>query len=316
MISANIPDSTCWSLPAARHRSSFRRGWTHGILAQIVLPVLLTGAFWLFDRSGAARLSSDDTSPFHAGWLLLLAFVGVYSHVFLDYLNNYGVRLLDAGQLALVLRRRGLHRRSVALADAWRRYLARDADVRPACARRPRDRHGLYPRDAACPRGWRVASSSEQWTERTVPAARADGRSETDHAVHTRGHRRRRRPLRVGLVFVALETRADPEQIPKNDDRPEVAAAREDPAHPGFSRVVPVSVLDAGACRRRHTRDGDRCALHGAGFLLGINHCADAPISSISKRTIAESIGPMSFGWLHAGGQLQFHDHCIKGISA
>lgn len=31
----------------------------------------------------------------HAGWLLLLSYVGVYSHVFLDFLNNYGVRLLS-----------------------------------------------------------------------------------------------------------------------------------------------------------------------------------------------------------------------------
>jgi inner membrane protein len=36
----------------------------------------------------------DDQRPLHFGWLLLLSYVGVYSHVFLDFLNNYGVRLL------------------------------------------------------------------------------------------------------------------------------------------------------------------------------------------------------------------------------
>jgi inner membrane protein len=30
----------------------------------------------------------------HAGWLLLLSYFAVYSHVFLDFLNNYGIRLL------------------------------------------------------------------------------------------------------------------------------------------------------------------------------------------------------------------------------
>jgi inner membrane protein len=29
------------------------------------------------------------------GWLLVLSYVGVYSHVFLDFLNNYGIRVLS-----------------------------------------------------------------------------------------------------------------------------------------------------------------------------------------------------------------------------
>jgi inner membrane protein len=37
---------------------------------------------------------SDAGPPLHAGWLLLLSYIGVYSHVFLDFLNNYGVRVL------------------------------------------------------------------------------------------------------------------------------------------------------------------------------------------------------------------------------
>jgi inner membrane protein len=71
----------------------FRRGWTHGILAQLTLPIAWTGLVWLFDRVRRQRGSPGDR-PFHAGWTLLLALVGVYSHVFLDLLNNYGVRLM------------------------------------------------------------------------------------------------------------------------------------------------------------------------------------------------------------------------------
>ena len=93
MISANIPDVDVLVFATGQPWMEFRRGWTHGILAQIVLPVVLTGFVWLFDRFRRARGVEGDLS-FHFGWTLLLAFVGVYSHVFLDYLNNYGVRLL------------------------------------------------------------------------------------------------------------------------------------------------------------------------------------------------------------------------------
>jgi inner membrane protein len=93
MVSANIPDLDVLSFLTDTSPVSFRRGWTHGILAQIVLPIVLTGFVWLFDRFRRARGGEGDR-PFHPGWTLLLAFVGIYSHVFLDYLNNYGVRLL------------------------------------------------------------------------------------------------------------------------------------------------------------------------------------------------------------------------------
>jgi inner membrane protein len=103
MMSANIPDVDVLVFATGTPWIEFRRGWTHGILAQIALPVLLTGMVWLFDRFTRARGSPGDRAalatdasaprPFHAGWTLLLAFVGVYTHVFLDFLNNYGVRL-------------------------------------------------------------------------------------------------------------------------------------------------------------------------------------------------------------------------------
>jgi inner membrane protein len=99
MISANIPDIDVLVFATGTPWIEFRRGWTHGVLAQIALPVAWTGMVWLFDRMRRARGWEGDRAasapkPFHAGWTLLLAFVGVYSHVFLDYLNNYGVRVM------------------------------------------------------------------------------------------------------------------------------------------------------------------------------------------------------------------------------
>ena len=43
MISANIPDVDVLVFATSTPWIEFRRGWTHGILAQIVLPIALTG---------------------------------------------------------------------------------------------------------------------------------------------------------------------------------------------------------------------------------------------------------------------------------
>src|SRR5262245_62581206 len=87
MISANLPDLDVLVFATNTPWIEFRRGWTHGILAQIILPVAWTAVVWLFDgftrsrgsagdRAGFAR-SASAPEPFHAGWTLLLAFVGV-----------------------------------------------------------------------------------------------------------------------------------------------------------------------------------------------------------------------------------------------
>jgi inner membrane protein len=91
MISANAPDVDVLVFFTDTSSVAFRRGWTHGIAAQLVLPVLVTAALWAWHRLRPARA---DAPRFRAGWTLVLAVLGVYSHVFLDYLNNYGVRLL------------------------------------------------------------------------------------------------------------------------------------------------------------------------------------------------------------------------------
>ncbi len=73
---------------------AFRRGWTHGIPALIVLPFLLTVAIVAFDRivrrMGRAVLPSG-VAPRQ---VLLLAAVAILTHPILDTLNSYGVRWL------------------------------------------------------------------------------------------------------------------------------------------------------------------------------------------------------------------------------
>jgi inner membrane protein len=99
MIAANLPDVDVLVFASSTPAIAFRRGWTHGILAQLVLPIALTAVVAGFDRlwtlaSRRTTVTRDAGAQLSTTWLLLLSYIGIYSHVFLDYLNNYGVRLL------------------------------------------------------------------------------------------------------------------------------------------------------------------------------------------------------------------------------
>ena len=91
MIAANLPDLDVLVFATDTPSVAFRRGWTHGVLAQLLLPLALTAIMVLIGRR---RRGTPADPPLHAGWLLFLAYLALYSHIFLDFLNNYGVRLL------------------------------------------------------------------------------------------------------------------------------------------------------------------------------------------------------------------------------
>jgi len=91
MIAANLPDVDVLVFATDVPSVAFRRGWTHGTIAQALLPIALTAVMLLIARG---RPADDDDPPVSASWLLLLSYVGVISHVLLDLLNTYGVRLL------------------------------------------------------------------------------------------------------------------------------------------------------------------------------------------------------------------------------
>jgi inner membrane protein len=94
MIAANLPDVDVLAIPFGEGLT-FRRGWTHGPLALVVLPVLLALAVVGLDRLQARRGTRPaDRLPVAPGWVLVLAVVGVLSHPFFDWLNTYGIRLL------------------------------------------------------------------------------------------------------------------------------------------------------------------------------------------------------------------------------
>lgn len=94
VVAANAPDIDILAYRAGEYAAlSFRRGWTHGPLAVLVLPFAVAGGVWLWDRL-VRRRRDPARSPVRGPALLLVSFIGVLSHPVLDWLNTYGVRWL------------------------------------------------------------------------------------------------------------------------------------------------------------------------------------------------------------------------------
>ena len=90
IVGANLPDidglAYFWGGDAGLH---FRRGWTHGLPAVFVLPLILAGVIYLTER-----LWPRGRSTFRWRSLLLVSYLGVATHPVLDWLNTYGMRWL------------------------------------------------------------------------------------------------------------------------------------------------------------------------------------------------------------------------------
>jgi inner membrane protein len=94
MVAANAPDvdiaAQAWGSWTAL---AFRRGLTHGVPALFVLPFLVTGGVVAWDR-WIRRRRRPDAPSVRPGAVLALSTLGVWTHPFLDWLNNYGMRWL------------------------------------------------------------------------------------------------------------------------------------------------------------------------------------------------------------------------------
>lgn len=96
MIAANVADMDAACTIFGMRSLEMRRGLTHGPLALALVPPLLVALAVLFDRRQGARGTRPAARlPVRPAWLLACGFVGMASHVGLDWLNNYGVRLLE-----------------------------------------------------------------------------------------------------------------------------------------------------------------------------------------------------------------------------
>lgn len=95
ILAANAPDidiaAVCWGSYAT---VAFRRGVTHGPIALLLLPVLLTLLMLGWDR-WVRRRRDPSATPANGPALFLLALLGTATHPLLDWMNSYGIRLLS-----------------------------------------------------------------------------------------------------------------------------------------------------------------------------------------------------------------------------
>lgn len=89
IIAANLPDIDAIASVLGTQSLAIRRGITHGPIALLLLPLVLTGLMLAWNRWRPAK------EPVNARALLLLAYIGALSHPALDWLNSYGIRLLE-----------------------------------------------------------------------------------------------------------------------------------------------------------------------------------------------------------------------------
>ncbi len=93
IIGVNLPDIDVVSYLWGSDTALFvRRGWSHGVLAMILLPLILSGCLWLWHR-WRSDVSSKGP-PFNLKSIIALSYLAILTHPLLDWLNTYGVRLL------------------------------------------------------------------------------------------------------------------------------------------------------------------------------------------------------------------------------
>ena len=93
VLAANAPDIDVVTMVTTDVWMYYRRGWTHGPIAMVVLPLALTGLMLAWDRL-VRRRRTPGAPPATPSALLGLAAIGTLSHPLLDFMNSFGIRLL------------------------------------------------------------------------------------------------------------------------------------------------------------------------------------------------------------------------------
>ena len=92
MIGANFPDIDVIAVPL-NMGIEWRRGATHGFLALAILPFVLAGIMWLWDRH-VRRRQEPNGAPADYRQLAILSAIAIATHPTLDFMNTYGMRWL------------------------------------------------------------------------------------------------------------------------------------------------------------------------------------------------------------------------------
>jgi inner membrane protein len=94
VLAANAPDIDIFASVQGSYASlALRRGVTHGPLALLLLPLIVTAGVLAYDRWWRRRKQGDAPRVRPAA-VFGLAVLGVLTHPLLDWMNTYGIRLL------------------------------------------------------------------------------------------------------------------------------------------------------------------------------------------------------------------------------
>ena len=206
--------------------------------------------------TGSRKPAAEASASVSGGWSAL-GYLGVYSHVFLDYLNNYGVRLLNPFDW------RWLYGDAVFIVDPWL-WITLGLGVWFA-RRRARPRAALVALGVAAVYIAGMLTLAQdarrfvigEWQARAGQPPRALMVGPVPVVPWTReviidaGD-----AYRIGLYTVwPRRLQLTEEIIPKNDRLPAVAAARDEPPSRRVPGLGPLSVLGADAVGVRDGRD-------------------------------------------------------------
>lgn len=229
MIGANLPDVDALVFLTGASSVAFRRGWTHGPIGQALLPIVMAAALVWIDRMMARRRGRPPRA--RPRMLLLFGYIGVFTHVFLDALNVYGVRLL------MPFAERWFYGDAVFIIDPWLWVILAAGVVLARRGRTPAPALASLTMATAyiATMIWLSAAGRQivldAWTTTygRAPQALMVGPVPID-------------PLTKEIIVDAGDryvtgtfgwwprrVRFEPEAIPKNDDAPPVHLARQDP---------------------------------------------------------------------------------------
>ena len=144
VLGANMPDVDVLFGWVAWEPLAMHRGFTHGIVGGVLLlPPLLAGLLWLFDRWQVSSGTMFDSGlPMHFGRLVGLSYIGALSHPLLDLQNTYAVQLLSP------LSDAWFHNDALFIIDVWL-WLALAVGIAVSRRREARGRNWQRPAQAA-----------------------------------------------------------------------------------------------------------------------------------------------------------------------
>lgn len=85
---------TLWAIGGPVAAFQHHRGWTHSFVGLPLIGLLVLGFVWILHHCWKGNRNRRPVAPVRWGLLYAFILIALLSHIFLDWTNNYGVRLL------------------------------------------------------------------------------------------------------------------------------------------------------------------------------------------------------------------------------